>query len=450
MARPSGYTFISYQHLSITMNAIFWYRYLMVFILIFFGFAGIQGCLAEQVGTADTNTVTPIITSPLPLEEVTTKATIAPIHTKEPEVKPPVDNPLKPGVTPTVQIPVQSPSPRPSTTQTSVPTPSETATTSAPGNNETAETYYQWGRAYQDVGNCGAALDEFEKAIARDPYYADAWYQRAVCYEKQGLYDEAYDSYRFLLTIDPQYFSTKENISSSNLTSNITPGFLPPGPDSGLPFMAAPLFWIIIGIGVGGLIISGLVIYHIRNIRKQLPDQAQVLTRTSSGPVSEKDLAKIADQVMSVYHGDRNVLVQVLKLAIEIAREGREGKPVGTAFVLGDSDEVLQRSRQLILNPLAGHSPAERRITNKDMRENMKELSLMDGAFVIREDGTVEAAGRYISIDTSNVKLSKGFGTRHVSVAAITQETKAIGIVVSESGGQVRIMAGGRIVLETC
>jgi DNA integrity scanning protein DisA with diadenylate cyclase activity len=88
-------------------------------------------------------------------------------------------------------------------------------------------------------------------------------------------------------------------------------------------------------------------------------------------------------------------------------------------------------------------------ITNPDMRENIKELSLLDGAFVIREDGTVEAAGRYISIDTSNVRLSKGFGTRHVSVAAITQETKAIGIVVSESGGQVRIMARGRIILET-
>ena len=145
----------------------------------------------------------------------------------------------------------------------------------------------------------------------------------------------------------------------------------------------------------------------------------------------------------------KEICMQVIKLAIEIAREGREGKPVGTAFVLGDSDAVLERSRQLILNPLAGHSSTDRKITNPDMRENIKELALLDGAFVIREDGTVEAAGRYISIDTSNVRLSKGFGTRHVSVAAITQETKAIGIVVSESGGQVRIMARGRIILET-
>lgn len=426
------------------MNTIFWYRCLMVFILVLAGFIGIQACSADTVTTTVTTLATPVVTSSLPVEEPSLKATIAPIHTKEPEVKPPVDNTPKPTGTPG-ETPVQLPSPRPVVTSV---TPTLTETPVGTGNNETAETYYQWGRAYADVGNCAAALTEFEKAIAREPYYVDAWYHRAVCYEKQGMYDEAYDSYRFLLTIDPQFFSSRENITASNLTVNITPGMLPPGMNGEIPFMSTPLFWILIGIGVGGLVISGLVIYHIRS---RLPEHGTgVISRSSSGPVSEKDLTHIADQVMKCYYGDRNILIQVLKLAIEIAREGREGKAVGTAFVLGDSDAVLERSRQLILNPLAGHKPSERLITNADMRENIKELSLLDGAFVIREDGTVEAAGRYISIDTSKVKLSKGFGTRHVSVAAITQETRAIGIVVSESGGQVRIMAKGRIIFETC
>ncbi len=110
---------------------------------------------------------------------------------------------------------------------------------------------------------------------------------------------------------------------------------------------------------------------------------------------------------------------------------------------------MLERSRQLILNPVEGHSDVERMITNPDMRENIKELSLVDGAFVIRGDGVVVAAGRYISIDTGSVDLPKGFGTRHVSVAAITGETKAAGIVVSESGGVVRIFLDGRMVAET-
>ena len=445
MRRPPGYIFISHQHLSNTMNAISWYQYLMVFFCVLIAIYGIPGCFADPVPDSSA-LITPDETSSIPVDTPTPKVTIAPIHTREPEVKPPVENPVKPGLTPTLQPPVQSPTPRPKVTPTPDITPSISATTPSTGNNESAETYYQWGLAYADVGNCDAALEEFEKAIARDPYYADAWYHRAICYEKLGMYDEAYDSYRFLLTIDPGFFSG-ENASTSHLTTNITPGRVLPPPDGDIPLVANPLFLILIGIGLGGLIISGLLIYHIR---RRLPLKgAGTLPRTSSGPDTDQELERIADQVGKCYYGDRTILVQVIKLAIEIAREGREGSAVGTAFVLGDSDAVMERSRQLILNPLAGHSPSQRLITNPDMRENIKELSLLDGAFVIREDGTVEAAGRYISIDTSRVKLSKGFGTRHVSVAAITQETKAIGIVVSESGGQVRIMARGRIICET-
>lgn len=444
--RSFGYIFISYQRLSYTMNAISWYRYLMVFILVLAGLTLIQPCFADT-NPVPGNDIIPLSgTTPVPDQDVTAKATIAPIHTKEPEVKPPVENP-QPGETPTTQPTIQKSSPvvTGSVSATSTPTPSPTP--GETGNNETSQTYFQWGRAYQDVGNCKAAIDEYDKAIARDPYYADAWYYRAICYEKLGMYDEAYDSYRFLLTIDPEYFSDTSNDSRPSVTSNISLRDRPPFPGDEVPFMASPLFWMVIGIGFGGLIISGLVIYHIR--KRPAIKENQVLSRQSSGPVSDADLKQMADQVAPYYPGDRDICILVLKLAIEIAREGREGKPIGTAFVLGDSDAVMERSRQLILNPLAGHSEMERNITNPDMRENLKELALLDGAFVIREDGTVEAAGRYISIDTGNVQLSKGFGTRHVSVAAITQETKAIGIVVSESGGQVRIMAQGRIILET-
>lgn len=50
----------------------------------------------------------------------------------------------------------------------------------------------------------------------------------------------------------------------------------------------------------------------------------------------------------------QEVLKAALNLAVEIAREGREGKAVGTAFVIGDSENVMKHSRQLILNPFAG------------------------------------------------------------------------------------------------
>lgn len=60
----------------------------------------------------------------------------------------------------------------------------------------------------------------------------------------------------------------------------------------------------------------------------------------------------------TVYGAD--VVESLLELAIEIAREGREGTRVGTVFTLGDEDSVLARSRPLILDPLLGHPESAR------------------------------------------------------------------------------------------
>ncbi len=140
------------------------------------------------------------------------------------------------------------------------------------------------------------------------------------------------------------------------------------------------------------------------------------------------------------------VLEAVFKIAWEISREGREGKPVGTAFVIGDSRNVLAKSKQLILNPFEGHRPEERMITNPELKENIKELAQLDGAFVVSGDGIIEAAGRYITVDASSVSIPKGMGTRHSSAAGISQVTKAVGIVVSQSGGRIKVFREGRIV----
>ena len=139
------------------------------------------------------------------------------------------------------------------------------------------------------------------------------------------------------------------------------------------------------------------------------------------------------------------VFEAVLKIAIEISIEGREGRSIGTAFILGDSANVLSKSRQLILNPFQGYKREEKLITDPDIRDNIKEFAQLDGVFVITGDGVVEAAGRYITIDTAMVKLHKGLGTRHSSVAAITQRTESLGIVVSQSGGVIRLFKRGLI-----
>jgi DNA integrity scanning protein DisA with diadenylate cyclase activity len=57
-----------------------------------------------------------------------------------------------------------------------------------------------------------------------------------------------------------------------------------------------------------------------------------------------------------VRHCNRENLEPVIELAVEIAREGREGRRIGTLFTFGDANAVMERSRPLILDPLAGHS----------------------------------------------------------------------------------------------
>ncbi|HOP67946.1 MAG TPA: PAS domain S-box protein [Methanoregulaceae archaeon] len=142
------------------------------------------------------------------------------------------------------------------------------------------------------------------------------------------------------------------------------------------------------------------------------------------------------------------VFDSIFNICLEIAKEGREAKPVGTAFIVGDAEAVMAKSKQLILNPFEGHPPADRMIAGHDIKENVKELAQLDGAFVVRGDGLIEAAGRYITVDTSAVGIPKGLGCRHSSVAGITLVTGAIGIVVSQSGGKISIFRNGQIVQE--
>ena len=166
----------------------------------------------------------------------------------------------------------------------------------------------------------------------------------------------------------------------------------------------------------------------------------------ANGGVPAGEVADTGGDLLAGTDIEPGVFDAVLRIALEIAREGREGKPVGTAFLVGDVDGVLAYSTQFILNPFKGHTAEERRITNEELAENIKEFAMLDGAFVISGDGVVEAAGRYITVDTSAVQIPAGLGSRHASVAGITLVTGTIGIVVSQSGGLIKIFRHGEIV----
>ncbi len=142
-----------------------------------------------------------------------------------------------------------------------------------------------------------------------------------------------------------------------------------------------------------------------------------------------------------------NTLKEVLLLVVEIAREGREGRKIGTLFVVSDSDEVLKQSRPIILDPLHGHPDEFKRIDNSNMRETIKELAQLDGAFIVSDDGVVISACRYINASSDGIMLPIGFGSRHMAAASITKETGAVAIVISESP-IVRIFNEGELVSE--
>jgi len=116
------------------------------------------------------------------------------------------------------------------------------------------------------------------------------------------------------------------------------------------------------------------------------------------------------------------VLNALLELTIEIAREGREGRRIGTLFTIGHADAVLAHSRPLILDPLAGHPPQGTSIFDGNVRGTVKELAQLDGAFVVGDDGTVRAACRYLDASVEDVELPLGLGSRHLAAASYDAE----------------------------
>lgn len=142
------------------------------------------------------------------------------------------------------------------------------------------------------------------------------------------------------------------------------------------------------------------------------------------------------------------VFERILSLCAQLAVEGREGRPVGCLFVAGDSERVLVQSRSLVLNPFRGHPEAERNILDPDLEETIKEFSALDGAFVVRGDGTVLTAGTQLVPAAAPARLPGGLGTRHAAAAGITAATDAVAVCVSQSTGTVSVYKAGKLVTD--
>lgn len=155
-----------------------------------------------------------------------------------------------------------------------------------------------------------------------------------------------------------------------------------------------------------------------------------------------KDLDNLR-QLPAIRHFGR-----LVEIALRLATEGREGRPIGTIFVLGDPEQLAPYLRQLILNPCAGHPQQERNIHTAAFLETLRELAALDGAFVISNTGVVEAAGVYLDAPPQSGTLRRGFGARHTAAMAVTAATESVALVISESSGTVTVFHKGYILLE--
>jgi len=99
----------------------------------------------------------------------------------------------------------------------------------------------------------------------------------------------------------------------------------------------------------------------------------------------------------------------------------------------------------LILDPLFGHPDSSKRLDDPNLRETIKELAMLDGGFVVSDDGVLLSACRYIEASVEGIELPLGLGSRHLAAASITKRTKSVAVVVSESS-MVRVFFRGKII----
>jgi DNA integrity scanning protein DisA with diadenylate cyclase activity len=159
------------------------------------------------------------------------------------------------------------------------------------------------------------------------------------------------------------------------------------------------------------------------------------------GRLTARDLRQLETSV------PLETLKTVVDLSVEIGREGREGKAIGTMFVVGDTRKVISHCQPAGFDPVKGYSRAERDLHDPRVREAVKEVAVLDGAFIINADGTVEKAAQLVDAPYANLTLSKGLGARHWAGAAISKATSSIAVVVSQSSGTVRLFQNGEVML---
>ena len=174
---------------------------------------------------------------------------------------------------------------------------------------------------------------------------------------------------------------------------------------------------------------------------KLFADDIDTVTRVRAG---DFDRSGVYDLFVNS-RAEPDVIRNVLEVAIELGKKGQKGKRVGALFVVGDAGKVMNKSRPLSYNPF---EKSHVHVGDPIVDVMLKEFSRLDGAFVISDSGKIVSAYRYLEASAEGVDIPKGLGARHMAAGAVTRDTNAVAVVLSESDGLVRAFSGGEIVLE--
>ena len=109
------------------------------------------------------------------------------------------------------------------------------------------------------------------------------------------------------------------------------------------------------------------------------PVNGQIDTMVVMNVGKEWEMFQTVDQPELTEHIKRVVFQRVLALALELASEGREGKPSGALFVIGDHHNVSEYCQQNIINPFKGHDEEHRNVLDATMTETVKSFSSQAG-----------------------------------------------------------------------
>ena len=139
------------------------------------------------------------------------------------------------------------------------------------------------------------------------------------------------------------------------------------------------------------------------------------------------------------------VLERVVALAFSLSVEGREGTPVGTIFIVGDTKKVASYTKQLVINPFRSYRADTLNVLDPILEETIKEFAAIDGAFIIRGDGVILSAGTYLAPPPLTIDIPGGLGTRHTAACAITAVTHSYAVVISKTAGKVTVFRNGAV-----